>query len=1175
MRLTLLKLSAIAVFFLCFSVSLSAQGGFSFNCTRDTIMPGCSSTPCFNLTTIIPDLHGLSESYTVNPIANPAAPCFPVYANPNSNGTPVGLTVDDRYSADIPIGFTFPFFGTGYTNLVVSTNGYISFNTALANSNSHYGILRSGGVLSGQNGTPEDLPSLLYDGAIIMGPYHDLNPQIAQPSQRIQYVTLGAAPYRKWVLSFYQVPLFGPGCGTLFNNTHQIVLHESSGIVEVLMFSKDICTSWNQGRAMIGMQDMFKVNGIMVPNRRASDAPWGTLNMNEGYRFVPSGGPSLFRRAELYDIGGTLLGTDVVATPQANGTRVASFPNVCPPAGATTTYLVRSFYTKIDDPAVEVMGTDTIRVTKGNPGDLNATASSLPSTCGPPTGSVSVTVPTGATPIQYSIDGGPVSSTNFLTHTFSNVASGNHVVVVRDASGVCMSTININVQQINNLTANVAPNATSCTGIDNGRVNVNPINGSAPYTFTLNPGNIVIVGPTASFQNLPAGNYTVTIADAGGCSSASLPVTVAAGQGLLATTTQTATSCTGASNASATFTLAPNSNGTAPYTYTLDGGPISQTTSNTSATFNGLSVGVHFVIIRDALGCQTNPINVNIAQGPPISTTATHTDALCNGATNGTITVAQPASGLPPFEYSLDGVAWQTSNQFTGLAPGQYTVYFRDNSNCQGNIPQTIGQPNALTATNTISAVRCFGQSDGVITIATQGGVAPIEYSINGGLNWQFSNVFNVPAGAYTVTIRDANLCTITQNITITQPTALTASAITSNATCNGGNDGVLTITANGGNAAFQYSIDGTTFQPSNIFNVAPGTYTATIRDAQGCIVTVPNQVVGLTNDLTTAPMNDTTICEGSSAQLSVTTNGTQFAWSPVTGLSNPSIANPTANPTITTNYIVTVSYGRCTADVPVTVNVNAAPIADAGADGFICVGQSYTLQGSGGVIYNWTPNTGLTSTSIANPVTTPDRTTVYTLQVVDANGCPSLVADQVTVDVTPPINIFTSPADTVVYTGDQFQLNASSAATSYLWSPATNLSNPNIANPIVTAGAVGDFTIYKVVGSTIAGCRGEGFVRVRVYDGPDLYVPSGFTPNNDGKNDKFFPFPVGIKELKLFRVYNRWGQLVYSTSKLNDGWDGKTGGILQQTGVYVWTVEGVTRDNKIITKRGTVTLIR
>ena len=164
-----------------------------------------------------------------------------------------------------------------------------------------------------------------------------------------------------------------------------------------------------------------------------------------------------------------------------------------------------------------------------------------------------------------------------------------------------------------------------------------------------------------------------------------------------------------------------------------------------------------------------------------------------------------------------------------------------------------------------------------------------------------------------------------------------------------------------------------------------------------------------------------------------------------------------------------------------------------------------------------------MSSASGSNPISNPKQTTTYTLSVIDANGCNSLTTDNVTVDVTPPIKVNTFPRDTILYSGDKVQLLATSAGNIYNWSPATGLDNPNIPNPIVTAGPMGDVVLYTVTASTIAGCQGIGYVKVQVYKGPDIYMPTAFTPNNDGKNDIFKPFTVGIEKLNYFKVFNRW----------------------------------------------------
>lgn len=1398
MRLKSLRLLIFSGLFLIFSNLADAQN-FSFNCSRDTLVPGCPANLCITLKSIIPDIHGQTSSYIVNP-SNSYSGCLPVYVAPNDpGGTPSNLTIDDRYTSVINIGFPFPFFGITYNDLIASTNGVVSFDISKANAFAHWNIINGG--------TPQNLPSTFYDRAIIMGPYHDLDPSVGtSPTMQIQYQSIGTAPHRRWVFSFYKVPLFSGACNSLIENTHQIILYESTGIVEVTIFDKQICAGWNQGRAMVGMQDFNRTTGIMVPGRQATDPPWGSIGMNESWRFTPAGGTSLFKRVELYDISLTTLIATGTTTPLPTGCLEASFSNICAPAGAVTSYIVKSVYEKIDDPTVEIFGLDTVRINRANP--LTGNLTPTPADCGVSNGTITVTgVTGGSSPYQYSLDGitwqasnvfsglaagsytvwirdapavcnttlpvtvslnGNISATTAFTpttcagvnngtitvtsaggvgpytfsldgapavpgtipYTFTNVSAGPHTLLVTDVSSTCVSnTLNVNVSTGGGITGNATQTPTSCPGVNNGTITADATSGTAPFTYSLDGGafqsganpytfinvaagvhtvtirdnvgctrviNVNVAtgsGLTAgfgttqascaaatdgtitanattgtapftytldggapqsganpyTFTNVAAGSHTVTITDnlgcvittnvvvaagsglsgngtqtatscpavndgtitanattgtapftysldggtpqsganpytftgvasgthtvlitdANGCTT-TLNVNVAAGPTLTANATSAATSCSGATNG--TITVTPTG-GTGPYTWSLDGGAA--VPGGSPYTFINVPAGAHSIVVTDAAGCVTNNIAVTVSAGPALTTTVNTSPALCNGGATGSITVSVPVIGTAPYQYSLDGITWQASNVFNGLTAGSYTVYYSEANGCQGSQPVTVSEPAGMTSSSATVAAVCNGQSNGIITISTGGGVTPYQYSIDGGATWQASNVFNVPAGTYNIIIRDANNCTRTQSATVTEPAVLTAASNNSNASCNGGNDGVITVNAAGGNAGYTYSIDGVTFQPSNVFNVAPGNYTVTVKDNLGCSTTF-NTTVGLTNDLTFTPQTDVTICEGTSTQLQLVSNGLQYAWTPATGLSSATIFNPVASPTVTTQYTVTVTFGRCTATDDVIVNVNAAPIPNAGPDGFICYGQSYQLQGSGGTQYTWTPSTYLSSTTVANPVSTPSKTITYTLsQVKDAIGCTSLVTDDVIVDVTPPIKVKTFPFDTVAYAGDQFQLNATSIANIYTWTPAAGLSNPNIANPVVTVGPIGSDVLYQVTASTIAGCKGEGYVRIKVYTGPDIYVPTGFTPNSDGKNDKFTPFPVGIASIKYFRVFNRWGQLLFSTNKLNDGWDGKFGGVEQPSGVYVWIAEGITKDNKVISKKGTVTLIR
>lgn len=799
---------------------------------------------------------------------------------------------------------------------------------------------------------------------------------------------------------------------------------------------------------------------------------------------------------------------------------------------------------------------------------LAATTSATATSCsGASDGSIVVTPTNGTGPFSFAIDGGaPVSAP--APYTFSNLSAGNHTIIVSNTAGCASAPITVAVNAGPVLAATTSVVGTSCSGASNGSITVTPTNGVGPFSFAIDGGAPVAAPAPYTFSGLPAGSHTIVVSNTSGCASAPIVVTVPSGAGLTATTTTTATSCNGALNG--TITITPT-NGNTPYSFAIDGGaPI---VAPAPYTFTGLAAGSHTLIISDGSGCTSAPFTATIAAGAVLTSTATHTDVSCNGLSDGSITVNPPA-GPGPYEYSLDGTTWQTTTGFSGLPAGNYTIYLREPATgCQGQITQTISQPAPLTGSVVVTPVVCNGQSNGTITVSASGGTTAYEYSLDG-VTWQSSNLFTVAAGNFTVSIRDAHLCVTTVPATVTEPAVLTANAsATADATCTA--DGQITVTAAGGNAPLSYSLDGTTWQSGNVLTAAAGTYTVYVKDSKGCTATVPGITVGLVDDLTFTPPTDPTICEGASTQLVIVSNGINYTWSPSTGLDDPNSATPTASPSVTTTYNAHIERGSCFRDVPITVNVNAAPVPDAGAPGDICFGQTYQLTGSGGVIYKWTPSTFLDDPNIYNPVATPDRTTTYSLSVIDANNCPSLVTDQVVVNVTPPIKVYTTPFDTVVYSGQQFQLLATSAGTNYVWSPATGLDNPNIPNPLVTAGVIGDDVTYTVTATTSAGCKGQGYARVRVYKGPDIYVATAFTPNGDGKNDRFFPFTVGIKQLNYFRVYNRWGQLVFSTNIINNGWDGKFGSVEQPGGVYVWMVEGVTLDNKTISKRGTITLIR
>ena len=1604
---------------LTFSLTSKAQS-LSYTCSIDTVL-GCGNNCISSLSVVIPDIRGQADNYVVTQSTPQVSTCYP-QVPPGDPGPSTNLIIDDRYSSVITLPFAFKFWGTSYTQLIASTNGYVSFDISLTGANSHFS-------------DRGNLPTTQYDPALIMGPYHDLDPSVTtSPTQQIKYNVYGTAPNRKWVLSFYKVPLYGSSCGNLIENTHQIILNETTNIIEVVLVDKQICTSWNGGKAMVGIQDFSRTKGLMAPGRFETDPPWGSIGMNETWRFIPSQGTHLYRSLELLDASGTVVATGDTTRLNA-ATYGWTFTNVCAPGTTPTFFIVKTTYEDPTNPANFLISRDTVYV---KPSRLPVTATSTNASCGNNNGTLTATPSTGVAPYTYQLDGGasqtsatfsnlapgtylvratdangcfgevtvvitvtpsltatiskinascpgvgngsitvtPNSGTAPYTYalngatpqasgtftnlnpgtytvtvtdnagcvgtftttitpgsnisgsststatacagasngtitatgsggvgpytysldggtpqasgTFTNVSSGNHTITIKDSRGCSISitrtvaagagitvtstvynsacatsnngsivvtpsngtapysyqlgsnppqtsntftglalgtytitvtdaagctgsvtrfvnsgtglslsqtntatscttasdgTITITVNngtapfayvldggtpQAGNVFTNVSAGshtvtvtdsqncqgtitltvtagasgtgtatttATTCPGVNDGTITIVPSGGTGPFTYTLNPGNIT--QSTATFTGLAAGSYTATYANNSGCASSTIgPITVAAGPALTATFTTASTSCNGASDGSITIntsqagtytyvltpgnvsqasnvfnnlaagtysitftnasdcsgttpniTVAPGATltgtatstttncpgvndgtititptGTGPFTYTLNPGNITQAT----ATFTGLAPGNYTATFTSASGCTSAVIGpITVTAGPALTGTATSTATSCPTVNDGTITVSPQGTG--PYTFTLNpGNVSQASPTFTGLAAGTYTITFVTGSGCTGTVtnntvvapgpyltstttltnppcanindgvvvinptsgvgpymytlaPSTVPQSsatftslapgtynysftdaNGCTGTGTFTLTTntplvvpaaktnalCNGTSTGIVTFTPAGGVGPYVYLVQNGTPYQSSNVFTgLAAGTYTFTVKDNVGCTKDTTITITEPAILTASAVSNlPSTCNG-NDGEITITGNGGTAPYTYSLNGTAYQGSNTF-VAPniGTFTnLSVKDANGCIATASATVV-LNDTMRLTLGNDTTVCIGSSITLQVQTNAqtTGFAWTAIPAsasstLSSTTVKNPVATPTDTTTYVLNATWGVCTRQDNVVVNVLAKPIPNAGTDVTICPNDSTTLIGSvtnvsGGVSYSWSPATYLNRADSNVVVAKPPAgsSTVYTLTVADNYGCNFTPTDDVRVTVRPRVNAFAGN-DTIAVRGLPHQLYGSGGS-QYTWSPAGPLDNSMIQNPLAILDKDTRFTL---VVRDVIGCLGYDTVFVKVYEGPTYYTPNAFTPNRDGRNDIFRAVPVGITSTEYFRVFNRYGQLVFETSKWMKGWDGTYQGKPQAAGAYVWIVKGTDRNGKVVEQKGTVILIR
>ncbi len=348
--------------------------------------------------------------------------------------------------------------------------------------------------------------------------------------------------------------------------------------------------------------------------------------------------------------------------------------------------------------------------------------------------------------------------------------------------------------------------------------------------------------------------------------------------------------------------------------------------------------------------------------------------------------------------------------------------------------------------------------------------------------------------------------------------------------------------------------------------------YVVTVND-KGCI-NRDTVVVNVLQFISVDAGKDTAICKTDPLRLTPISEALSYLWTSSSGEVVDPIKNPIVQPLVNTSYYVLANLGKCQAKDSIRVKVVPYPYAYVGEDTTICFGSRVKLSAiASGSYFSWSPSVSLINERTLSPLAGPSDTTMYILTISDTTGCPKPVNDTIILNVLPPINAYAG-RDTTIVPGLAYQLQAS-GGTRYFWSPPTGLSAVNIANPIVTLGRGIDSMIYRV--SVFNGpCVKNDYVTIRVSQvGPDILVPSGFTPNGDGKNDLARPATPGIAQLKYFTIFNRLGEPVYTTSTIGDGWNGMFKGKAQPAGTYVFQAEGVDYEGNIIFRKGTIVLIR
>ncbi len=343
--------------------------------------------------------------------------------------------------------------------------------------------------------------------------------------------------------------------------------------------------------------------------------------------------------------------------------------------------------------------------------------------------------------------------------------------------------------------------------------------------------------------------------------------------------------------------------------------------------------------------------------------------------------------------------------------------------------------------------------------------------------------------------------------------------------------------------------------------------YNLLVTDANGCQATDDMNV-----NLFFYPVfdlgPDVTICDGDNFQLNAA-DGDFYSWTPVTYLNNSTIANPVATPADTITYSVSAyDLIGCETIDNITINVQHPFVNNPFPDQIICEGAYVQLIATDGNYYEWLPAQYMVNPFSADPFVNPPVTTTYTVSI--SNDCFTLY-DTITVIVN-PLPTIDAGADVTIYRTESAQLNVTGGV-EYFWLPSDGLNYNNIPDPV--ASPYNTIT-YFITGIDANGCVGSDTITVNVEILNLLVIPTAFTPNGDGVNDVVRVIKMlNIEKILDFKIYNRLGNLVFSSYEMDAAWDGNYNGEPQPIGTYTFYLQAQTLDGELIFKQGNITLIR
>lgn len=692
------------------------------------------------------------------------------------------------------------------------------------------------------------------------------------------------------------------------------------------------------------------------------------------------------------------------------------------------------------------------------------------------------------------------------TPTATNLLTGVYSVTLTDAAG-CVASASVTITQPSSLTVNVSGTNPKCFNAANGTATANVLGGTPGYTYTWSP-TPGAGGTTSTPSVMSPGIYNVLATDSKGCIVQGSVALANPGQ-MLSTVSGTNVSCFGACNGSAITSLT-NAIGAVSYFWS----PISVTT----ATVGGLCAGTYTMLATDQNSCTANTVFV-VTQPPLLTVSISSVGSVsCSGGINGFAT-ASANGGTPAYSYSW--TSSQSTPTASNLVAGNYTVTVTDSKSCIATAIATITQPTGLTANATATNVSCNGLQNGMGVITYTGGTSPYNVLWTPSLNTS-SLATNLNPGTHTATVTDANGCSITKTISITQPTALLVSTSATVTNCNQSN-GSASVTVSGGVPSYTYLWSaGPSYTNAVMSNVIAGAYTVTVKDANNCT----QSAIAIINDIagpTVAVTNTTAVnCFGSSTGgATVSASGgiapLTFLWSYLSQTTQNVNNLPAGVHTVTVT-----DQANCTSSATVNITQAASALITSitSVTNVACTGQfngAAQITASGGALgynYLWQPS------AQTNSVLTGVGSGVYNCSVTDANGCVSTK----TVSITQPLPLLITtntviPNNCFGFTTGQINTSITGGNPTYsiTWVPSLpstatviNLSFGTYSLSVIDAKGCTTNSVYTIVDppalvilatSTTVACSGpNGSASVIVAGGTPAYTYSWF-PNSQSTN--------------------------------------------------------------------------